>query len=132
MLIVQPEFLFGKDETGLDLFMTLLALFGAFSFALQQAYFHQQAGSVSIIVNLCYSYISHVILGTMMGNFVEYSINLEEVSLFILILWVFLVASSLSSHFFMVLANSLKSTSRVMPLGYSGILVGFAIDIFYF
>lgn len=135
MLILQPEFLFPR-ETGRIVenfeFLSMMVIVAAFCFSMSMVYVHEQGKNISTVVNLHYSYVSHMLLTGLLSNMDPPSIDASQITLALVFAFVMVVILALLAQYMIFAATSLKEPSYTMPLGYLSIVIGFLADIIFF
>ena len=103
-----------------------------FGHAFNMHFIHILAKKVNPFVNIYYTHMCLIILNSLMCNIYPSKPNFEGNYLWFLILLIGIVIINLLSQYGIILANSIKNPSLVMPFGYVGVLVGFIGDIYLF
>lgn len=135
LLILQPEFLFDQSRSrpveSFE-FLALLVIFGAFCFSMTMIYIHDLAHKITTIVNLHYSYVSHILVCGVLSNLHPPTVDSQRIDLQLVLAFVVVVAFALTTQYMIFTATTLKPPSHTMPFGYLGVVVGFTADIVFF
>jgi drug/metabolite transporter (DMT)-like permease len=109
-----------------------MVIIGAFCFSMTMIYVHSLSKQVNTIVNLHYSYISHMCLTGILSNFQPPTVIFSDITVSVVLAFGLVVIFALLAQYMIFAATSLKEPSYTMPLGYLAIVVGFLADIAFF
>jgi drug/metabolite transporter (DMT)-like permease len=134
VLIVQPDFIFGKKEAEAapEFIYILLMMVVAFGHAMNMHYVHGLSKFVSPFVNINFSHCGNLVVSTLMCNINPQRVDSEELTVGLGVVVLGVVITVLICQYGMFLANTLKPPSLVMPFAYMNVLVGFLADVYFF
>jgi drug/metabolite transporter (DMT)-like permease len=110
----------------------MMVIVAAFCFSMAMVYVHEQGKNISTVINLHYSYISHMLLTGILSNFSPPSIDAYRLTIGVGFAFVMVVILALMTQYMIFAATSLKEPSYTMPLGYLSIVIGFLADVIFF
>lgn len=84
------------------------------------------------MINLHYSYVSHLLLTGILSNLEPPYIDVSKITIGLGFAFVMVVILALLAQYMIFAAASLKEPSYTMPLGYLSIVIGFLADIIFF
>ena len=109
-----------------------MVILGAFCFAMTMLFIHDLAKKISSIVNLHYSYLSHIVATALLANFYTPAIAFEQINGTFIFAFTGLVLFALFTQYMIFTATSLKRPSHTMPFGYVTIVTTISADLFIF
>ena len=127
ILIIKPDFLFGKTNDWPLLFLILPIVVALFS-AIAMHMLHSLKGKVTTQISLQYFYIAQIFLTGLIQNFAPISLP-ETVPLEFFLGMAALVGCAYLTQNLMTRAVYLKKASLIMPFGYAGIVFASIYDI---
>ena len=95
-------------------------------------YIHGLAKKVHPFVNAHYSHISFLFINSVLSILHPHPLETKDFSWNLVGYMLGVIVSSFISQYAIFLANSIKSPSLVMPLGYASIVLGFWADVYLF
>jgi hypothetical protein len=107
-------------------------LVAAFSNAMNMHCVHTLKNIVPPFVNVHYSHLGFLFINGLMSNVYPRQVDLVEIDLSLVLLILGIVISTLFTMYGIFLANTIKSPSLMMPLGYVSVLIGFWADVSLF
>ena len=131
---MQPEFIFGSTTANSqqnNIFVGLMLLV-AMGHALNMNFIHSLSKTINPFVNIFYTHVSLVFLNSFMCNLYPETPHLQGTLLGFAILLCALLITNLFTQYGIILANSIKPPSQVMPFGYVSVLLGFCADVYLF
>ena len=136
LLIVQPHFIFTGNSSldnieNLNLLVALM-LMSSVMIGMGLIFVHDTSKHIPLFVNLHYSYMGHMFLCAMYGNFDSPRIEFDSLNIYYALVFIGAITSSLASQYLTFAANSLVKPSKVMPFGYVSVVSSFIADIYLF
>jgi drug/metabolite transporter (DMT)-like permease len=131
---MQPDFLFHNTAIAIPNYqvLSLMVIVGAVCFSITMIYIHDIGKKLSSIVNLHYSYIGHMFLTAVIGNFDNPVVDFSEIDPTFVLAFCGLVLSALLTQYMIFAATALKKPSKTMPFGYVAIVTTFTADVWLF
>jgi drug/metabolite transporter (DMT)-like permease len=111
MLILQPEFLFAHETPRVIEnfeFLSMLVIVAAFCFSMTMIYVHDMGRRISTMVNLHYSYISHMFLTGILSNFSPPSVDFSQLTVAVGFAFALVVVFALLTQYMIFAATTLK------------------------
>ena len=104
----------------------------ALGHALNMHVIHGLAKVVNPFVNIFYTHVCLLIINSLMCNIHPMQVDLSGSYIWLIVFFTGLVITNAFTQYGIILANSIKAPSLVMPFGYVGVLVGFCVDVYFF
>jgi drug/metabolite transporter (DMT)-like permease len=104
----------------------------AFSHAMNMHYVHTLKKIVPPFVNVHYSHLGFLFVNSLMSIFNPHQIYRAAIDLPLVLLMLAITVATLFTQYGIFLANTIKSPSLMMPLGYVSVLIGFWADVSLF
>ena len=95
-------------------------------------FIHSLAKKIEPLVNIHYSHIGWMITSSVLGNFQPLHVSLEKIDINLILLCIAVIFLSFFALYFIIIANTLRKPSHMMPFGYAGVATGFLADIYMF
>ena len=108
--------------------MLISALTSAFNFHLV----HKLSKTVHPFVNAHYSQLAFVAINGTLTQLSSAKVEITHVPWSFALILISIALSTMGAQYLIIMANSIKPPSMMMPFGYIGVVMGFIADIYLF
>lgn len=108
--------------------MLISSLASAFNFH----YIHGLSKTIHPLVNMLFSHLGFIATSSILSNLEPYQARAEDITFPYLLKICLIVVSGFGAQYCLFMASSLIKPSKVMPLGYIAVVLGFLADVYLF